>query len=219
MKNPVILPLLLAGVFLLFGSAPSSNRGYAVGDRAEDFSLKSVNNQLVSLANYKEALGYIVVFTCNHCPYAQLYEQRIIDLHNKYAPKGYPVIAINPNSPLIVEEDSFDEMQRRAKTYKYPFEYLFDEDQKVYPKFGATRTPHVFLLDRDLIIRYIGAIDDNPETPKSAKNRWVEKAVDAMLKGEKPFPDFTRAVGCTVKKKPNVTTEPVSAQKDKAGGN
>ena len=208
MKKPVILPLLLAGIFLLFGSAPSSITGYAVGDRAEDFSLKSVNNKMVSLADYKEALGYIVVFTCNHCPYAQLYEQRIIDLHNKYAPKGYPVIAINPNSPLIVEEDSFDEMQRRAKANKYPFEYLFDEEQKVYPKFGATRTPHVFLLDRDLVIRYIGAIDDNPETPKSAKNRWVEKAVDAMLRGEKPNPDFTRAVGCTVKKKPTVTAEP-----------
>lgn len=215
MTKIVFLPLLLAGVFLLFASAPSSTCGYAVGDRAEDFSLKSVNNKMVSLADYKDALGYIVVFTCNHCPYAQLYEQRIIDLHNKYAPKGFPVIAINPNSPLIVEEDSFDEMQRRAKLYKYPFEYLFDEEQKVYPKYGATRTPHVFLLDHDMIIRYIGAIDDNPETPKSAKNRWVEKAVDALLKGEKPSPDFTRAVGCTVKKKPNVTTDPVSAQKDK----
>ncbi len=173
---------------------------------------------MVSLADYKDALGYIVVFTCNHCPYAQLYEQRIIDLHNKYSPKGFPVIAINPNSPLIVEEDSFEEMQKRSKAYKYPFEYLFDEEQTVYPKFGATRTPHVFLLDHDLVIRYIGAIDDNPETPKSAKNRWVEKAVEAMLRGEKPNPDFTRAVGCTVKKKPDVAPLPVSAEKPANSG-
>ena len=214
MKKTVFPPLLLAGVFLLFISATNtSSTGYAVGDRAEDFSLKSVNNKLVSLADYKDARGYIVVFTCNHCPYAQLYEQRIIDLHNKYAPQGYPVIAINPNSPLIVEEDSFDEMQKRAKANKYPFEYLFDEEQKVYPRFGATRTPHVFLLDQDRFIRYIGAIDDNPETPKSAKNRWVEKAVEALIRGEKPNPDFTRAVGCTVKKKPAVAPDPMSAQK------
>ena len=217
MKKAVFPSLLLAGVFLLFGSA-TSPCGYAVGDRADDFSLKSVNNKMVSLADYKDVLGYIVVFTCNHCPYAQLYEQRIIDLHNKYSPKGFPVIAINPNSPLIVEEDSFEEMQNRSRMNKYPFEYLFDEEQTVYPKFGATRTPHVFLLDRDLIIRYIGAIDDNPETPKSAKNRWVEKAVDAMLKGEKPNPDFTRAVGCTVKKKPDVAPAPVSAEKTANGG-
>ena len=89
MKKAVFPPLMLAGVFLLFISATNtSSTGYAVGDRAEDFSLKSVNNKLVSLADYKEARGYIVVFTCNHCPYAQLYEQRIIDLHNKYAPQG-----------------------------------------------------------------------------------------------------------------------------------
>lgn len=212
MKKTVFPPLLLAGVFLLFGSA-NAPCGYAVGDRADDFSLKSVSNKNISLSDYKDALGYIVVFTCNHCPYAQLYEQRIIDLHNKYNSKGFPVIAINPNSPLIVEEDSFEEMQKRATAQKYPFEYLFDEEQTVYPKFGATRTPHVFLLDRELVIRYIGAIDDNPETPRSAKNRWVEKAVDAMLKGEKPSPDFTRAVGCTVKKKPEVAPIPVSAQK------
>ena len=140
MKKPAFSPLLMAGVFLLFISATSPS-GYVVGDHAEDFSLKSVNNKMVSLSDFKEARGYIVIFTCNHCPYAQLYEQRIIDLHNKYAPQGFPVIAINPNSPLIVEEDSFEEMQKRAKANKYPFEYLFDEEQKVYPKFGATRTP------------------------------------------------------------------------------
>lgn len=228
MKKPFFPPLLLAGIFLLFGSASfnssSSLTGYAVGDQAEDFSLKSVKNKMVSLADYKGALGYIVVFTCNHCPYAQLYEQRIIDLHNKYAPKGYPVIAINPNSPLIVEEDSFEEMQKRATEQSYPFEYLADEDQTVYPKFGATRTPHVFLLDSQLYVRYIGAIDDNPETPKAAKNRWVERAIEAMMRGEKPNPDFTRAVGCTVKKKPNIVPAPTPVPKVEtpeagAGGN
>ncbi len=224
MKKTFFSPLFLASIFLLFSSATSNSFspcGYAVGDQAEDFSLKSVKNKMVSLADYKGALGYIVVFTCNHCPYAPLYEQRNNDMHNKYSPKGYPVIAINPNSALIVEEDSFEEMQKRAAAQSYPFEYLVDEDQTVYPKFGATRTPHVFLLDSQLYIRYIGAIDDNPETPKAAKNRWVERAIEAMMRGEKPIPDFTRAVGCTVKKKPNVAPVPTAAQKTEtpeAGG-
>ncbi len=134
-------------------------------------------------------------------PMPSLYEQRIIDLHNKYNPKGFH-IAINPNSPAIVEKTSYEEMQRRSRQKHYPFVYLFDEEQTVYPKFGATRTPHVFVLDSSKVVRYIGAIDDNPELPSMAKNRWVECAVDALLKGEKPPTEFTRAIGCTIKKKP-----------------
>ena len=173
-----------------------------VGDQAADFSLKNVDGKPVALSDFKNVKGFIVVFTCNHCPFAQLYEQRVIDLSKKYTPKGFPLIAINPNSPIVVWEDSFEEMQKRAKAKKYPFPYLFDEDQTVYPKFGATRTPHVFVLDSSLVVRYIGAIDDNPESQGDIKRNWVEDAVDAMLRGEHPNPDFTRAVGCTVKKKP-----------------
>ncbi len=157
---------------------------------------------MVSLSDYKDVKGYIVVFTCNHCPYAQMYEDRIIALHNKYKPKGFPVIAINPNSPAIVPDDSFEEMQKRAKEMKYPFPYLFDEDQTVYPKYGATRTPHVFIMDTSRVVRYIGAIDDNPELAIMVKNRYAENALDAMLRGETPKPDYTLAIGCTVKKKP-----------------
>jgi len=198
---PTIILLVITAFSLQnWSSAPA---GYIVGDMAEDFSLKNVDGNFVSLSNYKGTKGFLVIFTCNHCPYAQIYEQRIIDLHKMYAPLGIPVIAINPNSPLIVPEDSFEEMQKRAKAKKYPFAYLFDEEQTVMPKFGATRTPHVFLLDSNRVVRYIGAIDDNPESPAAAKNRWTEAAVNALLAGELPNPDFTRAVGCTVKKKPH----------------
>lgn len=194
---------VLAGfcLFLSFTNAVKPD-GYGVGDVAQDFSLKNVDGKMVSLSNYKDVKGYIVVFTCNHCPYAQLYEQRIIDLHRKYKDKGFPVIAINPNSPEIVPEDSFAEMQNRAKQKRYPFAYLFDEKQTIFPQFGATRTPHVFVLDANLVVKYIGAIDDNPEAPNSIKNRYVEAAVESLLRGENPSPDFTRAVGCTIKKKP-----------------
>lgn len=200
MKSLVFAAFVLAGAILQFSATAPS--GYVVGDKADDFSLKNVDGKMVSLADYKDVKGYIVIFTCNHCPYAQLYEQRIIDLHNKYNASGFPVIAINPNSPLIVAEDSYEEMQKRSRQKHYPFAYLFDEEQTVYPKFGATRTPHVFVLDTSLVVRYIGAIDDNPELPSHAKNRWVESAVDALLRGAKPPTELTRAIGCTIKKKP-----------------
>ncbi|MCW5923899.1 MAG: thioredoxin family protein [Saprospiraceae bacterium] len=201
MKSLVFAAFAFVG-FLMLNSA-SAPSGYIVGDKAADFSLKNVDGTMVSLSDYKNEKGVIIVFTCNHCPYAQMYEQRIIDLHNKYKPKGFPVIAINPNSPIIVPEDSFEEMKKRHKEMKYPFPYLFDEDQTVYPVYGATRTPHVFILDSARTVCYIGGIDDNAELPSHAKNRWVENAVEAMLRGESPTPNNTVALGCTVKKKPD----------------
>lgn len=200
MKRPIRTLILLAGVFLLFNATQKPDF-YVVGDRAEDFSLLNVDGRMVSLSDYPNAKGFIVVFTCNHCPYAQLYEQRIIDLHRKFNPKGFPVIAINPNDPSIVPDDSYDEMQRRSREMRYPFVYLFDSTQNVYPKFGASRTPHVFILDKTLVVRYIGAIDDNPETPSAVRQRYVDNAITALLRGERPDPDFTRAIGCTIKRK------------------
>ena len=147
---------------LLLGASafcPATDGGYKVGDKAMDFKLKNVDGKLVSLADNKAAKGYLVVFTCNHCPYSQAYEQRIIELHKKYAPLGYPVIAINPNDPVSVPEDSFEEMQKRAKANAYPFAYLLDDTQTIARTYGATRTPHVYILTRagqDLKVAYIG---------------------------------------------------------------
>lgn len=200
MKSHVFAAFALTGALALFSATAPS--GYVVGDKADDFSLKNVDGKFVSLSDFKDVKGYIVVFTCNHCPYAQMYEDRLIALHKKYKPLGFPVIAINPNSPAIVPEDSYEEMQKRAREMKYPFPYIFDEEQTVYPKYGATRTPHVFILDTSRVVRYIGAIDSNPELPSMAKERYVESAIDALLRGETPKPDYTLAIGCTIKKKP-----------------
>jgi len=201
MKTPLLLPVALVA-FMLLTMRATSPKGYTVGDIAENFSLKNVSGDTVSLADYRDAKGVIVIFTCNHCPFAQLYEQRIIDIHKNFAPLGYPVVAINPNSPLIAPEDSFEKMQERARLKHYPFAYLFDEYQTVFPKFGATRTPHVFLLDENRAVRYIGAIDNNPEAPSASTQRWVENAVNALIRGENPNPQSTKSVGCTVKKAP-----------------
>src|SRR3954462_14452704 len=112
----------------LFTTAHAAD-GYKPGDKATDFKLKNTDGKMVSLADYKNAKGFIVVFTCNHCPYAKAYESRVLELDKKYASKGYPVIAINPNDPKVEEEDSFDNMAARAKQKHYTFPYLFDETQ------------------------------------------------------------------------------------------
>lgn len=190
--------ILFLLTFIPFGP---TNSGLKVGDIAPDFQLKSTSGKLVTLKDYKNVKGYIVVFTCNTCPYAQAYEQRIIDLHNKMEPMGWPVVAIMPNDPSVQPGDGFDKMVERAKEKKYPFEYLLDDGQKVFPAYGAVRTPHVFLLDKDRKVRYIGGVDDNSEDESLITRRFVEEAIAAVEKGTEPNPNLTKAVGCMIKVK------------------
>jgi peroxiredoxin len=178
--------------------------GVGVGDKAPVFKLKNVDGKEYSFQTIKDAngespKGYIVVFTCNTCPYAVASEQRLIDLHNKYAPMGYPVVAIQPNDPAVQPGDSFTAMQKRAQDMEYPFLYLFDEGQEVFPKYGATRTPEVYLVDKSLTVRYTGAIDDSVRDAESVKEKFLENAIEAIEKGEEPKPAATKAVGCGIK--------------------
>ena len=201
MKKLVGIVVFASLAMILFVSATRPfGEGYKIGDKIEDFTLKNIDGKMVTLSDYN-AEGYIVIFTCNTCPYAVMYEDRIIELHNKYADKGWPVVAINPNDPSIKSGDSFEAMQVRAKEKGFPFNYLFDEAQTVYPKFGATRTPHVFLVDKNMILRYIGAIDNNAQDPESVTTRYVENAIESIRKGEQPEPAITKAIGCTIKAK------------------
>ena len=200
----ITLLLLVVATISAFTINPS--KGYKVGDEATDFSLKNIDDTMVSLADYSEAKGFIVVFTCNMCPYSVANEDRIIALDKKYKKKGFPVIAINPNDPEVSKGDSFEAMKVRAKEKGFTFPYLFDEGQEVYPKYGATKTPHVYILNKKkgkLIVEYIGAIDDSSRNENNVKERFVENAVDALLKGEKPTKTDTRAIGCTIKDKRN----------------
>jgi peroxiredoxin len=194
------LTIALAAFLLLASFAPEA--GYRVGDKAADFKLKNVDGKNVSLADYKQAKGFIVVFTCNHCPFAKAYESRIMALDKKYAVKGYPVIAIQPNDGSAVPDDNFANMQARAKEKGYSFPYLLDESQATAHAFGATRTPHVFVLQKsgaDNIVKYIGAIDDNSDDEKAVKEKYVENAVDALLAGKAVATTSTKAIGCTIK--------------------
>lgn len=191
----------LSLLYLLF-SASLFAQGVQVGDAAPTFSLKSTKGDLQSLATYEKSKGLILIFTCNHCPYSVAYEDRIIALHHAFAKQGYPVLAINPNDPTREPEDSYDNMIKRAKDKKFPFSYLFDETQAIARAYGATRTPHVFILQRDgknWTVKYIGAIDDNSEDAKLATQRYVENAVNALLQGQTITTTTTKAIGCTIK--------------------
>lgn len=176
--------------------------GYGIGDIAADFSLKNVDGKIVSLANYDEANGFIVIFTCNTCPFSVANEDRIIALDTKYKNQGYPVIAINPNNPAVKPGDSFEKMEERAREKGFTFPYLLDEGQKVYPKYGATKTPHVYLLEKTPKgneVKYIGAIDDNSRNANAVKEHFLENAVNALLEGKEIAVKETKAIGCSIK--------------------
>ncbi|NQY06301.1 MAG: thioredoxin family protein [Flavobacteriaceae bacterium] len=177
--------------------------GYGIGDVATDFSLKNINDKMVSFKDYPKAKGFIVTFTCNHCPFSVAYEDRLIALDKKYKVKGYPVIAINPNNPETYPSDSFDAMKVRAKEKGFTFPYLFDDGQKIYPQYGAKKTPHMFVLQKSNkgnIVKYIGAIDDNYQDAAAVQTKYVEDAVEALLAGKEIKTKTTKAIGCSIKK-------------------
>lgn len=198
MKTSNFLILLL----FVFTTITASADGYEVGEYTSDFNLKNVNGEMVSLDNYKDAKGFIVIFTCNTCPYAQKYEQRIIDLHKKFSEQGFPVIAINSNDPEKSSGDAFAEMKTRAEEKDYPFPYLQDVDQLVAKKYGATRTPEVYLLVKDdnkYKLVYTGAIDDNYQDASAVSINYIDAAIGSYSSGQEVKQEKTKAIGCTIK--------------------
>lgn len=176
--------------------------GYGIGDIADDISLKNIDGKMVSYSDYTDAKGFIVIFTCNTCPFSVANEDRIIALDAKYKNIGYPVIAINPNNPASKPGDSYEAMKQRAKEKGFTFPYLVDEGQKVYPMYGATKTPHVYLLQKTPKgneVKYIGAIDDNSRNASDVKEKYLENAVDALLSGKTIEVTETKAIGCSIK--------------------
>ena len=189
---------------ILLSSAEKPDPGIEIGDKAPEFKLKNIDGKEYSFDNIKDAngktpKGFIVVFTCNTCPYAKANENRLIELHNEFSPKGYPVVAIQPNDPNVQPGDSFQAMKDNAKDKGFPFLYLFDDGQKVFPQYGATKTPEVYLIDSDRILRYHGAIDDSPRDESGVEEKFVENAIKAIEAGKDPETKTTKAVGCGIK--------------------
>ncbi len=179
-------------------------QGLKIGDIAANFSLKNIDDTFISLEDYMDESGVIVIFTCNHCPYSVAYEDRIIALDKKYKVKGYPVVAINSNDPISYPKDSFEAMKVRAQEKGFTFPYLIDVKQEVYPKYGATKTPHVYVLKNTKVgfnVAYIGAIDNNSRDASAVTESYLSNAIDELLLGNTPNPATTKAIGCSIKPK------------------
>lgn len=169
-----------------------------------NFSLKNIDGRLVSLADFPEAKGFILVFTCNHCPYAIAYEDRLQALHVNFAPQGFPLIAINPNDATRFPQDSFANMQQRAQEKGFSFPYLHDETQAVAKLLGAERTPHAFVLQRgsggeNLRVVYEGAIDDNYQNAALVREAYVAEQVQQLLDTGRSGYTETVPIGCSIK--------------------
>lgn len=208
MRNNLFLVLgLITVALVLFASGNkeeiiNKKKKFEVGDKATDFKLKNVDGQMISMADYSDAKGFIVVFTCNTCPFSKMYEKRIDQLNLKYQSKGYPVLAINSNDKQKQPGDSYEEMQKRAQSKNYSFPYLYDETQKVAAAYGASRTPHVYIVRKEagsFIVSYIGAIDNNHQDADAVTVKYVENAVDNLLDNKPVETTFTKAIGCTIK--------------------
>ena len=186
-----------------FSSGDGTNsEGLSIGDMAADINLKNVDGKMVSYDDYPKAKGFIVIFTCNTCPYAVASEDRIIALDAEFKPKGYPVIAINPNNPELQPDDTFELMQKKAKQKAFTFPYLYDSSNTVYAKYGAKKTPHVYLLQKTSEgnkVKYIGAIDDNVRNADLVGERFLANAVYELLDGKEVSVKETKAIGCSVK--------------------
>ncbi|MBB4118976.1 peroxiredoxin [Mesonia hippocampi] len=204
----IVALLLLVSVISfgdIFSNRSYSNAlkgGYKIGEQVTDFNLLNVDGNYVSLADYPAAKGFIIVFTTNHCPYAKAYEARIANLDKKYKLQGYPVIAINANSPDIIAENNFTNMKVRAQQKAFTYPYLFDKNQEVCKAFGASKTPHTYLLckeNKKLVVKYIGAIDDNYKDAKQVQQKFLEEAIQALLHGEEIAIKTTKAIGCSIK--------------------
>jgi peroxiredoxin len=173
--------------------------GISIGDRAPDFQLPDTKGETHSLAD--EASPTVVVFTCNHCPYALAWHDRIADAARDYDGRGVRFLAINPNDSERYPGDSYEAMQERVAKEDWPLPYLHDETQDVAREFGAKTTPDVFVLDGEGTLRYRGAPDADHSDP-SLNAAWLRGALDALLEGNDPNPAETEPVGCSVKWKP-----------------
>ena len=173
----------------------------ALATEAPTFDLPGVDGRQHSLRDYVDRPALAVVWSCNHCPYVQAWEGRIIELQREFGDRGFGLVAINSNDADAYPEDSFEAMKARASQQGFNFDYLYDEDQSVLNAYGAERTPEVFLFDRDRRLVYHGAIDDSREE-EGVTQEYLRDAIEAVLAGEEPQVSDTALVGCTVKRKP-----------------
>jgi peroxiredoxin len=170
-----------------------------LGDPAPNFSLPAVDGKTYSLATFAEKRALVVIFSCNHCPYVQAYEDRFVTIQRAYAGRGVQLVAINSNDDRNYPEDSFEEMIQRARLKGFNFPYLRDESQRTARAYGATHTPQLFVFDRQRRLAYTGKIDDNWQQPQAVTREYLRDALEAILINTTPAVPTTHAIGCTIK--------------------
>lgn len=170
-----------------------------IGSKLPDFNLPAIDSKNYSPSTFKDSKVIVVMFTCNHCPYVQAYEGRLIKLQADFKDKGASFVAINANDEINYPEDSFENMVKRAKEKGYNFPYLRDGSQEIAKTFGASYTPEVFVFDENRILKYHGRIDDNWQEPDKVTKQNLKEAIEAILQNKKIGRPDTQAIGCTVK--------------------
>jgi peroxiredoxin len=170
-----------------------------IGSIAPDFDLPGVDGKNYSLGYFKDKKGFVIIFSCNHCPYVQAYEERIKKIQSDYGNKGIGLIAINPNDSDQYEDDSFENMKKRALEKEFNFPYLRDEDQTTARAYGASHTPEIFLFDKERKLVFHGKIDDNWKDEPKVKSKYLREAIEELLAGKEISVPETFTIGCTVK--------------------
>jgi peroxiredoxin len=169
-----------------------------IGDAMPHFSLPATDGTTVDSKGLLSDV-LVIVFTCNHCPYAQAYEDRLIDLNNDVEDDGVQFVLINSNDAVAYPDDSFEEMKKLSERKEFPFPYCFDETQEVAKAYGALCTPHCFVFDRDRKLQYKGRIDDSWKDPSAVKERNLLDAIEALTHGKLPIRNEVNAIGCSIK--------------------
>ncbi|WP_018617238.1 redoxin family protein [Segetibacter koreensis] len=192
-----------------FSYAAGEHKTLEIGAQAPDFKLKGIDGKMYSLSSFKNSNILAIAFTCNHCPTAQAYEDRIIQLSKDYSKKGMALIAVMPNDPKSVQlselgyadlGDSFEEMKLRAKRKNFNFPYLFDgETEAMSKEYGPVATPHIFIFDKERKLRYQGRIDDVEKPPGTPKNLDAKNAIEALLANKEVLVKTTKVFGCSIK--------------------
>lgn len=176
-----------------------SDNKLKIGSTIPGFSLTGVDDKNYNLSSFKDKEILIVIFSCNHCPYVQAYEDRIISLQNEFDKDKVQIVAINSNDDVKYPDDSFEEMKKRAMLKCFNFPYLRDDSQQVAKLFGATHTPQIFLFDKNRKLRYEGKIDDNWQEPEKVKSKYLRDAILEVLNVKEVSVPETFSIGCTIK--------------------
>ena len=197
MKNTKSLSILWIALLIISTNAFAQKNNKDI----VDFKLKNVDEKIVSLSSFTDAKGFIIVFTCNHCPFAKLYPPRLNDLNNKFKPLGVPLIAISSTDTMMYEEDTYPNMVTKANEEHFNFPYLFDEMQVVAINFKAQKTPHAYVIWKEnekWIVKYNGAIDDNGMEPEKVTETYVSNAVNELLTNQPIKTSETKSIGCQI---------------------